>query len=457
MRRLYTLGLSLYLMARLPGFIVDGARGKHDLARRLREGFWGPQEAQAEPGAAPGPAVWVHACSMGEVLAARPLVEGLRKRFPGQRIVLSTVTRTGFDIARARLAPLVDEIFYFPFDLPGAVRRALDHVRPRVVVIVETEIWPNFLMECYRRGVAVVWVNGRISDRAFSRYQWAASLLAPLLKQARLFVMRTEEDARRIRAMGAPPSNIVVAGNLKYDHGLQGPPRGTGLGELGSLLARLTGWPLIVAGSTTEPEESIVLEALKIVRKRPGLEKTALLLAPRHPERFGAVAAMIEASGLSYTRRSQPSDIPISGPVDVILLDTIGELAASYAHADAVFVGGSFARRGGQSFLEPALHARAAVVGPHMENYREALADFKAAEAILQVDEEEPTAAAAALAIAWTWLLEHPDEAREMGRRAHAVIERNSGATERTLAQLLPIIKECCQAQPGPGTAPRQA
>lgn len=434
MRRLYTAGLSLYLLARLPGFLLAGARGKYDVGRRLRESFWGP--GPILPGE--GPAVWVHACSLGEVLAARPLLLGLRERFPGQRLVLSTVTRTGHDIAASRLGGALDGLFYFPFDLPGSVRRALDAVRPAVVIIVETEIWPNFLAECYRRGIAVVWVNARISDRAFSRYRWAAPLLSPLLSQAELFVARTEEDARRLRSMGAGAERVVVAGNLKYDRDPhEAAAQAEAAGKLAGLLGLDKGEPLIVAGSTTEPEEEVVLEAFRQVRRRPGLEKTRLLVAPRHPERFEPVGTLLAASGLSFSRRSQPT----GEPSDVILLDSIGELAGAYSLADAVFVGGSLNRRGGQSILEPAMHARSAVVGPHMDNFREVVADFAAAKAVVQLAADDLQWAPRALAAVWARLLEQPEEAREMGRRAKAVMERSTGATQRTLEQLVPIIE----------------
>jgi len=446
-RYLYTAGLALYLLARLPGFIVAGlAKGKHDLPRRLRESFLGPKFSGPQGVLPPGRggAIWVHACSMGEVLAARTLICGLRERFPGHPIVLSTVTRTGYDIAQRSLKGCLEGLFYFPFDLPLAVRRAVAAVRPAAVVIVETEIWPNFLLECYRRGVAVAWVNGRISDRAFSRYQLAAPLLSPLLAQAKLLIMRTEEDARRIQRMGAPAERVVVAGNLKYDRDTD-----SGLGEVARALAELPALaggsgPLIVAGSTTEPEEAIVLEALRLVRRRPGLEAARLLLAPRHPERFEEVAALVRARGLSLARRSDAA----APPADVVLLDTIGELAAAYALADAVFVGGSFASRGGQSILEPAMHSRAAVVGPHMENFREVLADFKAAGATVQLSAEEPQEAARALAGAWARLLEHPEEAAEMGRRAREVLARNAGATARALDYLAPVIEAAFATHP---------
>ncbi|MFH0811085.1 MAG: glycosyltransferase N-terminal domain-containing protein [Pseudomonadota bacterium] len=440
--RLYTLGLSLYLAGRMPAFLFEGlARGKHDLPRRLREGCFGPQ-IRLKDGNGEAP-VWVHACSLGEVLAAAPLLRALRQKMPRRGILLSTVTRTGYEVAVSRLVGVIDDLFYFPFDLPGSVRRALDKTRPAAVVIVETEIWPNFLGECYKRRIPVVWVNGRVSDRAFRRYQLASRLLSPLLRQARLFIMRTEEDARRIRTMGADAGQVVVGGNLKYDRRPAAAPQPTDGQDADSLGRALAGAaeesPLLVAGSTTEPEEQIVLETFGLVRRHPGLEGTRLLIAPRHPERFERVAAMLESSGLRFRRRSQGG----SGPHDVFLLDTIGELAGAYAFADAVFVGGSFARRGGQSILEPAAHGRAAVVGPHMENFREVLADFKTAGAVIQIKDEEPWAAARRLARIWTDMLQHPDQTRQMGQRALTVLERNAGATTKTLEYLLEALAVC--------------
>lgn len=437
LRALYTAGLSLYLAARLPGFVAAGLRrGKYDVPRRLRESLLGPPPVRrGEP-----PAVWVHACSLGEVLAARPLVMGLRERFPGRRLVMSTVTRTGFDIAQGRLAGCLDALFYFPFDLPRPVGRALAAVQPGVVVIVETEIWPNFLAACYRRGAAVAWVNARVSERAFSRYRLAAPLLSPLLAQAALVVARTDEDSRRLKVMGAREERTVVAGNLKYDRDLgEAQSQAEAAKRLAAHLAldRRPGL-LIVAGSTTEPEEEVALAAFGQVKAHPRLKHARLLIAPRHPERFEAVAALLAASGLRFSRRSQPT----GEPAEVILLDSIGELASAYALADAVFVGGSLNRRGGQSVLEPAMHERAAVVGPHMDNFREVVADFAAARAIVQLGSSEPRAAAQALGAAWIRMLEHPEEARAMGQRAREVLSRNAGATGRTLGHLVPLIEE---------------
>jgi len=302
--------------------------------------------------------IWIHAVSVGEVLTARALLPQLRERYPRLRIFLSTTTITGNQVARTNVHD-VDGVFYFPLDLPGAIRRTLDRVNPDLVLIAETEIWPNFLRECRRRGIRVVMVNGRISDRSLPRYRVVRRWLKRVLDDYTLLGMQTEADRERIESIGADGRKVEVFGNLKYDaldvqHTL--PP------DVSAMLSSLH--PLWIAASTMPGEDELILEAFAEVRKRhPDL---TLLIAPRHPDRFDAVERTIRDRGFSCTRRTR-----LERGAEVLLLDSVGELASTFRHASVVFVGGSLVPRGGHNILEPAAFSKPVVFGPHMENFRE--------------------------------------------------------------------------------------
>jgi 3-deoxy-D-manno-octulosonic-acid transferase len=314
------------------------------------------------------------------------------------------------------------------------------------VCLVETEIWPNFLAACRRRSIPVVLANGRISDRSFRSYRRAGWLLARVLDDVRLFLMQSPADSERIRALGARAERVAVAGNLKYDVDRAASearlaPKRVALAEALGLPDRR---PLIVAGSTAEGEEAILAECLALVRARAGLESARLLVAPRHPERFDEAARVLERAGLSVARRSRPGD---AAGADCLLLDSIGELAAVYEFADVVFVGGSLVPRGGHNVLEPALYARPIVVGPHTENFRQIVEDFKAAGALAQLPPAAAGAGAAApLADAFAELLADAERAREMGARGLAVLEANRGATARVVEAIARLGAEGAHA-----------
>ena len=420
-RHLYTLVFAAGLVLMGPVFAVRAVRHKKYLGS-LRERF-----GAVGVGPADRPTLWFHAVSVGETLAVEPLVRAAVEALPGWRVVLSTTTATGQRVARERFPDL--EVFTFPLDLPFAVSRALDRVRPAAVCLVETEIWPNFLAACRRRGVRVALVNGRLSDNSFRGYRRAGRLLAPVLAGVDLFLMQSEADAERIRALGAEPARVVVAGNLKYD--VDREALEARLSERRAGVERDLGLPdprpLVVAGSTAPGEEAMIAEALAELRTRPGLAGTRVLVAPRHPERFDDAARAFEAHGFAVARRSRPAG---AAEADVLLLDTIGELAAVYAHADVVFVGGSLVPRGGHNILEPALYERAVVVGPHTENFRQIVGDFRAAGAVEQL---AAGAGARELADALGRLLADAAEARRMGERASGVLDANRGATARSL------------------------
>jgi 3-deoxy-D-manno-octulosonic-acid transferase len=420
---LYSLVLALGFVLALPWFLWKGrATGKYFRTFRERMGQL-PVYLNVDGDRS----IWVHAVSVGEVLAVRPLIPALKERFPRHRVFVSTTTMTGNAVAQKSVRGM-DGLFYAPFDWPGPVRKALATLNPSLLLLVETEIWPNLIHEAHARGTRVAIVNGRISERSFSRYRLVRRWLARVLSEVDLFLMQGEPHAERIRAMGAPPERVQVTGNLKFDAVEAGrAPEGlarlitTGLGRGRS------GWPLWVAGSTVTGEEELVLRAFHKVRER--VPEAALILAPRHPERFPEVPGIVEAAGFRCLRRSELEPRPW-GRGDVVLLDTLGELAQVYAFARVVFVGGSLVPSGGHNILEPAGAGKPVIVGPHMENFREIFGAFRAAGALVQVED------AAGLARELLSLLTDEVRNREVGERGRAVVERNRGALERTVSAL---------------------
>ena len=438
---LYSFLTAAAMLLLLPYFIIQGLwRGKylHSIPERLG---WLPASLHARDANAAG-AIWIHAVSVGEALAALPLARRLKERFPERRLVVSTTTATGQRLARERM-DFADAVFYFPLDWGIPVRRALRAVRPSLVVVLETEIWPNFLREARRASVPVVFVNGRISERSFRRYQRALrffrgvlrGFLARVLADSSLFLMQSEEDARRLRELGAPAERVVVAGNLKYDLApASSSPIVTWLeGEL----RRQDRGPVIVAGSVTEGEESLVLIAFGISQGQ--WRRALLVLAPRKPERFDVAARLIEESHRKLLRRSRISlDGAVSSSLDedvsVILLDSVGELAGLYRLADAVFVGGSLVPAGGHNILEPAAFGKPPLFGSSMENFREMAAMFLEAGAGIQVHSPED------LGVAWIELIQDKTQREQMGAAARALVERNRGATERSLEHIAAFL-----------------
>ena len=339
------------------------------VSRRLTRGVPINLRARLGYGAGPahrGRAGWVHAVSVGEALAARPLVEGLRERHPGLPLVVSTVTETGARVVRERYDGIAEHR-YFPLDFPGAVRRTVRAIDPAFLVCMETELWPNLLRALRLRGVPVMVANGRLSDRSFRRYRRVRRFMRPMLAGVTVFAMQSDEDARRIIAIGAPPARVVVTGNVKHD----ALPDTTGAAELWrSLLGLDRGQPTWVAGSTHRGEEEAVLEAHALAAS--DVRDLALVIAPRHPERVPEVVALIQARGLSAVKRSELPAARRRGAV--VVLDTVGELARLYAVADVVFVGGSLVTAGGHNMLEAALQRKPALFGPYTSNFREAAA-----------------------------------------------------------------------------------
>src|SRR5882724_7881992 len=418
------MGLTALVLA--PYWVVQGLRhGKYlaNLGERLGFSFPG----LAGPPAERAGAIWIHAVSVGEVLSGVTLARRLKEKYPGRPLIVSTTTMTGQALARERMS-FADAVIYFPLDWAFAVRKALDAVRPAMVIVLETEIWPNFLRLARKRGVPVIFVGGRVSERSFVRYQkWlgvAGFYLRPFLRRAlgdaAGFLMQSEKDAERVRALGAPAEGVRVGGNLKYDMEM---PLPTPLANwLAAETKRSGRGPVIVAGS---------------------------VLAPRKPERFEAAAEFIDESHRKYLRRSQ---IGVAAPggatngtgmgtaangggeipkdVDVVLLDSIGELASLYRVADGAFVGGSLVPSGGHNILEPAAFGKIPVFGPSMENFADMAAGFLANGAAIQVENPEDAGGA------WIELLRAPERRTRMEAAALRMVEENRGATGRAVDEI---------------------
>jgi 3-deoxy-D-manno-octulosonic-acid transferase len=442
---LYRVLTAVGMLVLAPYFALRGwRRGEPVRALRERLGIL-PTEILSRAAASPARsagraeasahgAVWIHAVSVGEVLAARPLVEGLKRSYPGRLILVSTTTETGQRLARERLQS-ADGIFYFPLDWVVPVRRALRAICPALVIIMETEIWPNFLHEAHRRGVPVIFANARISERSFARFlRWkfvVGDFFSHALNEATLFLAQTAEDAKRLNEMGAPEGRIEVTGNLKYD---SEPPT---IGRFGVWLkeetARQERWPVIVAGSVVEQEEEAVLAPYDVVQRQ--WRHALLVLAPRKPDRFEAAANIVAAGGWQVVRRSTLDlSAPLDENADVLVLDTIGELAGLYSMADAVFVGGSLVNAGGHNILEPAWFGKPPVFGPSMENFREMAAQFLEARAGIQVRSSEQ------LGKVWVQLIEDDALREHMGKAARELSERNRGATTVSLERIASIL-----------------
>jgi 3-deoxy-D-manno-octulosonic-acid transferase len=377
--------------------------------------------------------IWIHAVSVGEALTARALVDDLKLRYPRLRVFLSTTTMAGQQVAKKSLNS-VDEVFYFPFDWTFIVRRTLRLVRPRLFIMMETEIWPNLLHECRRNGVKTVMINGRISSQSFSRYRLIGPFFRRVLGDVDRFCMQSEESARRVTDLGADLAHVTVTGSLKFDSlelpapAVHGRPRERVLRFFRVSPART----VIVAGSTMRGEEAPVLRAF--ARIKTTTPTALLVLAPRHPDRFVEVERLARDAGFVATRRSQ---LPIDAEPrqDVVVLDTLGELAQLYQLATAVFVGGSIVDYGGHNILEPAIFGKPIVFGPHMQNFKEIAAAFLSNAAAVQVPSESE------LDETLVALVTDPVRRARLGAAARALVDANRGAKKKTLdviAEVLP-------------------
>ena len=411
------------MLVSLPYWFFEMARhGKYRKGLEERLG-WVPERLQLPRGAQS--VIWVHAVSVGEVLAVAGLVEELQTRFPAHRIFISTTTDTGQELARKRFGEA--NVFYFPMDFAFAIRPYLKALRPRMVVIAETEFWPNFMRLTHAAGARIAVVNARISDRSWPSYRRFRGLLRKVLINVDLFLAQTAEDATRLQDIGASAERVRVTGNLKFDIPLPVAP--AIVESIRESITRAGAGPVLVCGSTVEGEEALLLKAFENLRVRH--PRAVMILAPRHPERFAAVAALLEQMSIPFWRRSLWGGEAVTG--GVLLLDTIGELAALYALADIAFVGGSLVPRGGHNIIEPSQYGVATVVGNHTENFRDVVSLFQSRDAVRIVGPAE-------LPLVLMELLADDEKRRGLGQCAAETTRSQVGATERTAAELQELL-----------------
>ncbi|MGD0566892.1 MAG: 3-deoxy-D-manno-octulosonic acid transferase [Candidatus Sulfotelmatobacter sp.] len=420
---LYSAALGVGMLAALPYWLFQMARhGKYrkgltERLGRVPSRLLLPEKEE--------PVIWIHAVSVGEVLAVAGLVEEIRRRFPRHRIFVSTTTDSGQALARKRFGEA--NVFYFPMDFAFAIRPYLKTLRPEMVVVAETEFWPNFMRLARASGARIAVVNARISDRSWPSYRRFRGLLRRLLNNVDLFLAQTPEDAARLQDIGARPERVRVTGNLKFD--LPAPAAPAIVESVRKSIAAEGAGPVLVCGSTVEGEEPLLLRAFEnLLVQYP---RAVMILAPRHPERFAAVAALLDQMSIRFCRRSLWQGESLAG--GALLLDTIGELAALYALADIAFVGGSLVPRGGHNIIEPAQYGVATVVGNHTENFRDIVSLFASRDAVRIVTPAE-------LPLVLIELLANDVERRALGQRAAETMRSQRGATLRTAGELQELL-----------------
>ncbi|WP_456022844.1 lipid IV(A) 3-deoxy-D-manno-octulosonic acid transferase [Pseudomonas protegens] len=400
------------------------ARKAPAYAKRIGERF-----SYGMPTLQPG-GIWVHAVSVGESIAAAPMIRALLQRYPQLPITVTCMTPTGSERIRALFANESRiQHCYLPYDLPCAAARFLDRVQPKLAVIMETELWPNHIHQCAKRGIPVALANGRLSERSARGYGRFSKLTAPMLAEMSLFAVQTEAEAQRFRDLGARPETVEVTGSIKFDLTIdpQLLQRAAELRRQWQALER----PVWIAASTHEGEDEVVLNAhRRLLANHPD---ALLILVPRHPERFNSVFELCQREGFATVRRSTGTHV--DAQTSVMLGDTMGELLFLYALADSAFVGGSLVANGGHNLLEPAALAKPVICGPHLFNFLDIAAQLREAGALAEVDDAE------GLAVEVQRLFELPRDAQRMAEAGLAVMRRNQGALQRLLDGLGRLIK----------------
>ncbi|WP_210556723.1 MULTISPECIES: lipid IV(A) 3-deoxy-D-manno-octulosonic acid transferase [unclassified Pseudomonas] len=393
-------------------------------AKRIGERF-----SYGMPPLQPG-GIWVHAVSVGESIAAAPMIRALLQRYPQLPITVTCMTPTGSERIQALFAnePRIQHC-YLPYDLPCAAARFLDHAKPKLAVIMETELWPNHIHQCAKRGIPVALANGRLSERSARGYGRFTKLTAPMLAEMSFFAVQTEAEAQRFRDLGARPQTVEVTGSIKFDLTIdpQLLQRAHELRGQWQALER----PVWIAASTHEGEDEVVLDAHR--RLLANYPNALLILVPRHPERFNSVFELCQREGFATVRRSTGANV--EADTSVLLGDTMGELLFLYALADSAFVGGSLVPNGGHNLLEPAALAKPVLSGPHLFNFLDIAAQLREAGALAEVDDAE------GLAVEVQRLFELPRDAQRMAEAGLAVMRRNQGALQRLLDGLGRLIK----------------
>lgn len=377
-----------------------------------------------------GKAIWVHALSVGETRLAASLVRGLRDRFEGRRILFSVSTQTGFDVAKGLLDGLADDIFLFPYDIPWSIKRVADRIDPAIVLIVESDIWPNFLSEMKQRGIPVILCNGRLSNRSFSRYRRLPHISKFLFSYFAMIGTPSEGDAKRFAQLGIHPDNLCVTGNLKFDQDVVSVPSGDVKERKRALKLPPTA-TVLLAGSTHRGEEMVLFDAfMKLVKENPDLR---LIIAPRDPARAGSIERIAGTKGLSSFSMTAIDEMAAPGTWDVMIVDTIGVLSRIYALADIAFIGGSLVAAGGHNPLEPAAFSKPILFGPDMSDFRDIAQMLLCSGGAIRVEDADD------ICREISSLLGDIEKVHEMGARAFRVFSDNGGAVERTLT----LVEDC--------------
>ena len=430
----YNILVLIVVVLAAPVFLYRLIR-ENGFGERLKQSF-GFLPAETLARVAHKNAIWLHAASVGEIVATSPIVKEIKKQMPASVVVISVVTASGYDMAR-RIIPDADGVMYFPIDLPRLSSYVIRLIRPRVFLLVETELWPNFLLTARRNSIPVMMVNGRISDKSVNRYRYLGSILQDMLQTVSKFCMQSAIDAKHIISLGADPDRVTVTGNTKYDQTYTDVTPAEKL----ALLAHygFTGkGPVIVAGSTHKGEESYLLHAFSYLRQT--FSQAVMVIAPRDILRADELVSQAAAAGCGAIKRSQlPSPQP---KYDIIILDTIGELGRVYSIGDVIFVGGSLVPHGGHNILEPAAHGKPIIVGPHMFNFKDIYALLSNREACATVHNQ------ATLNEALREILSNAELSTAMSRNSRTIIEENRGAAQKNTVELRQLLeKELLKAE----------
>jgi 3-deoxy-D-manno-octulosonic-acid transferase len=422
---LYNILIHLVFLFLLPYFILTMAfEGRYRRGLVERFGFLSREKLKSLSGSR---VVWFHAVSVGETKAVIPLVRLFKNRHPEVKVVFSTVTPTGNSVAEKEGGPFIDALIYMPLDMSWVIRRVVKALGPEAFIVVEKEVWPNLVRILSSQGIPVIVVNGTISDGSFKRYRWLSFFFRPVFSRVAFFCARTEEDARKARYLGCDPARVIEAGNLKFDW----EPEVVGASKAENLLRELRlapSDPVIVAGSTHAGEEEILVAAFNVLKEE--FRNLKLIIAPRHPERFDEVEALLTHSGLSFTRRSTGG----GGEADVLLLDTMGELTSVYGLSTVAFVGGTLVDIGGHNLLEPAFFGKPVVYGPYLRSYLYMAEMLEEAGAGVRVTPEDISDKLGAL-------LRDEELRAKKGKAARWVVESKTGATERCVRVIEGALK----------------
>ncbi|MGI8467775.1 MAG: 3-deoxy-D-manno-octulosonic acid transferase [Pyrinomonadaceae bacterium] len=427
---LYSLLLTIGFLFLLPRFLFQK---KYAAGFRERFGNLPDFDAQGKP------VVWLHCVSVGETQAARPLVAELLENFPEYKLVVSTTTLTGQTLAGEIFREKAALVFYFPFDWKFSARRALNKIKPDIILLMETEIWFNFLREAGKSGAKTIIVNGRLSEKSANRYKIIRRAMRRVLRYVDLALMQTGADAQRLLSLGIRSARVKVTGNIKFDQ-----PTDETESELTNKFRERfqisEDAPLIVAASTHAPEEEWILDAFKNLRENFAASPPRLLIAPRHPERFDEVSALVKKSGFDYARRSE-NESANDRSAEIILLDSIGELRAVYPLAEIVFVGGSLIPHGGQNILEPAAAQKAIVTGFYTTNFEKIVEEFLAKDALIQLPKLTEKQIPENLFRVFAELLNDAERRETLAENAFGVMRANRGASRKTIEFLKPIFQ----------------